>query len=75
MSIKNEATIEKKIKIKCNTEVEGKKIIQRITLSSILQTDPPKGYELATRVCDTAEKGMRAALIKLGWTPPKNECP
>ncbi|MBE9571682.1 MAG: hypothetical protein IMF11_13725 [Proteobacteria bacterium] len=62
-----------KIDIRCDTEVDGKRIIQRITLPSILQTDPHDGHELATRVCDTAEKGIREALIKLGWTPPKDE--
>jgi hypothetical protein len=69
------ARTEIKIRLNCETKVEGKKIMQRISLPGFLRDESPKGHELATRVCDTAEKGVREALIKLGWTPPKNECP
>lgn len=59
-----------KIKIKCDTEIKGKKIIQKIYIpdSSLFN-----GYEVASRVMDTSEKEIKEALIRLGWTPPKDE--
>lgn len=67
------AELEVKIRIKCETKIEGKKILQRISLPSTSHNESLKRHELATRVCDTAEKGMREALIKLGWTPPEDK--
>lgn len=58
------------INIETHTEIKGKIIMQRAVL---LNTKRPDGEELFRRVCDTSEKELRDALIKLGWTPPEPE--
>jgi len=40
---------------------------------TIVQTVQDPFGNLTRRVIDTQEREMRMALIKLGWTPPKND--
>lgn len=61
---------ELKIGVETSTKIEGTSIIQRVVF---LNTKIADGQELARRVGDTAEAGLRDALIKLGWTPPKDQ--
>jgi len=53
-----------KVQFKINTVTEGNKIIQT--------TQDPWG-KVMRQVIDTQEREIRMALIKLGWTPPKND--
>jgi hypothetical protein len=55
------------IDIEILTEIKDKTVTQRAVL---LNAKVPSGTELFRRVCDTSEKELRDALIKLGWTPP-----
>lgn len=66
------------MKYNLTTSISKKgEIVQQLKLSDEAMRRPypsfPEIEDLFRWVCDTREKGIRKALIKLGWTPPKEE--
>jgi hypothetical protein len=57
--------VEMKIDVKVDTFVNGNLIVQDV--SSVVGD---KISQVSRQVCDTSEKGIRDALVKMGWMPP-----
>ncbi len=57
-------TVEMKINVKVDTYVNGNLIVQDTYVNN-------ERIEASRRVCDTSEKGIRDALVKMGWMPPE----